>query len=78
MVININPNRINVKTGTSGRAGERKPQHDEQDGLYTAPKRPDVNYIPGPQSLATLINSAVAAVRRGVYWDRGTIINLVV
>jgi hypothetical protein len=78
MVININPNRINVSSGKAGRTGDRKPQQNDDESLYTAPRRSDVNYIPEPASLATLISSAIAAMRRGVYWDRGTIINLYV
>jgi len=75
MVININPNRINV--GTS-KAGDRRPQQETREGLYTAPRRSDVNYIPAPETLATLVRSAIEAVRRGVFWDRGTIVNLLV
>ena len=75
MVININPSRINV---TPGKAGDRKLQQEKDETLYTAPRRSDVNFIPGPESLATLISSAISAMRRGVYWDRGTIINLYV
>ena len=76
MVININPNRINVRTGTTGTSAERR--SPQQDSAYVVPKRSEVNYIPAPESLRTLISSAVEAMRRGVYWDRGTILNLVV
>ena len=40
------------------------------------PKRADVNIIPAPESLMTLIRSAVAALRQGITWDRGTILNI--
>lgn len=78
MVININPNRINVSSGQTGKAHDRRPQQDAQDSLYTAPRRSEVNFIPAPQSLSTLINSAVEAMRRGIFWDRGTILNVIV
>jgi hypothetical protein len=79
MVININPNRINVPSGGAGRAADRgRQQPQQQDDLYTTPKRSDVNYIPAPDSLSTLISSAISALRRGIFWDRGTIINLLV
>lgn len=79
MVIHINPNRINVSSGKTGRTGERKPQaQDHDESVYVTPQRSDINFIPAPESLATLISSAVAALRRGVFWDRGTIINLLV
>lgn len=78
MVININPNRINVSGGTSGKTTQRQTQDQEARSTYTVPKRSDVNFIPAPESLRTLISSAVSALRKGVYWDRGTILNLLV
>jgi len=79
MVININPNRINGSS-TSKTLGRQRQLTDgtRQESLYTVPKRSDVNYIPPPESLRTLISSAVAALRAGVRWDRGTILNLLV
>jgi hypothetical protein len=79
MVISINPNRINISSGGTGRASERKRQNlGSPDGFYTVPVRSDVNYIPAHDSLMTLINSAIEALKHGVYWDRGTILNLLV
>ena len=76
MVININPNRINVRTGTA--TTQRQEREADNAALYVAPKRSDVNHIPSNESLKTLISSAVAALRKGVRWDRGTILNLLV
>lgn len=76
MVININPNRINVSSGASGKASERRRQLPDQDNAYVVPKRAAVNYIPSPESLRTLISSAVEALRKGIRWDRGTILNI--
>lgn len=79
MVIHINPSRINTTSTGTSRTDTRKAQHSaSQDTPYVAPRRMEVNFIPAPESLATLISSAVAALRRGIYWDRGTILNLVV
>jgi hypothetical protein len=78
MVININPNRINIGSGTAGKLAERQKRGADNASAYTVPKRSDVNYIPSPESLRTLISSAIAALRQGVYWDRGTILNLLV
>jgi hypothetical protein len=78
MTININPNRINVATGGAGKASDRRRQQHEGDTDVVAPARAHVNIIPEPESLSTLIRSAVAALRKGVYWDRGTILNIVV
>jgi hypothetical protein len=78
MVIHINPNRINVPSGNAGRAEERRRQSTQTGESYTPPSRAHVNYIPGPDSLSTLISSAVEALRRGIRWDRGSILNLLV
>ena len=78
MVIYINPNRINVPSGNAGRAEERKRQSLQSGERYVAPSRAHINFIPGPDSLATLISSAIEALRQGIRWDRGTILNLLV
>jgi hypothetical protein len=79
MVIHINPNRVNIAPGGAGKAGDRRRSLPEsREDAYTVPKRSDVNHIPAPESLRTLVSSAVEALRRGVYWDRGTILNLLV
>lgn len=75
MAIDINPNRINIRTGTAGKPADRRRQ-SEADAPVIVPKRADVNTIPAPESLATLIRSAVASLRQGTFWDRGTILNL--
>ncbi len=78
-MIHINPNRINVPSGNTGKPGERnRRQANADDAHLIIPKRAHVNHIPAPDSLQTLINSAVAAFRKGVFWDRGTIVNLLV
>ncbi len=76
-MININPNRINISGGTAGKAGERRRQ-SEGESPVVVPARAHINNVPEPETLATLIRSAVAALRSGVYWDRGTIVNLMV
>jgi hypothetical protein len=75
MTIQINPNRVSVSSGGTDKTGRRRQQTAER-GDVIIPKRADVNYIPGPESLQTLVNSALEAFRRGVIWDRGTILNL--
>ena len=77
MAININPNRINVNTGGMRKPGERRPQTEGEAEVVT-PSRAHINIIPEPESLSTLIRSAVAAMRQGKFWDRGTILNLMV
>lgn len=77
MAIHINPGRINTPSSTPGRTGRRRGQASGH-GEVIVPNRADVNYIPGPESLQTLITSAIEALRRGKPWDRGTILNLLV
>lgn len=77
MAIQINPGRISTPSGGSGRTGRRRSQSSDY-GDVIVPNRADVNYIPGPESLQTLISSAIDALRRGKPWDRGTILNLLV
>src|SRR5690348_15046584 len=76
MVIHIDPNRVSIGKGVHGRSGERSRRSPE--GLYKPPVRADVNHIPAPEALRTLVASAVAALREGVRWDRGTILNVLV
>lgn len=77
MVININPNRINVSPGVPGKTADRRRQQTDNEKMVV-PKRAHVNYIPAPESLRTLISNALDALKRGVRWDRGTILNLLV
>ncbi len=80
MIININPNRINNPGARpTAKAAERKRQQSSIiEAPQVAPKRAHINFIPSPESLATLVGSAIAALRKGVRWDRGTILNLLV
>lgn len=75
---NINPNRISISSGNTARpdTGHRKPAF--ADERIIVPVKADVNNIPAPESLQTMIRSAVDSLRKGVFWDRGTILNLVV
>lgn len=75
MVIHIHPNRINTPaTGRPAVSRERK--RDEKFSVI--PKRVEENFIPEPESLASMIRSAIASLREGVRWDRGTILNILV
>jgi hypothetical protein len=78
MAININPNRINIQSGNTGKstAGRRESTSDNE--RIIVPSKADVNNIPAPESLQTMIRSALDSIRKGVFWDRGTILNLVI
>jgi hypothetical protein len=39
--------------------------------------RARLNIIPSPDEMAHLINRALDALSKGIYWDRGSIVNIV-
>lgn len=78
MAININPNRINIQSGNAGKSTTRRRESTLSDERIIIPAKADVNNIPAPESLQTMIRSAVDSLRKGVFWDRGTILNLMV
>lgn len=78
MTIQLDPRRVRVPTGPAGKNGERKRESTPDAEAFVVPTRAHQNFVPEPESLMTMINSAVAALRKGVRWDRGTILNLVV
>ena len=75
MAINLDPNRVRASSG--GATANRRPQASDNE-VPPTPARAHVNHIPTPESLFTLITGAVAALKRGIHWDRGTILNLLV
>ena len=77
MAITINPSRINVQSGNVG--GQPFAQRSAgAEQKLVVPAKAQVNNIPAPESLNTMIRSAVEAVRQGTFWERGTILNLVI
>jgi hypothetical protein len=77
MAININPNRINIASGSAGKSAAReRPETENLSAPVAVPRRANENFIPSPESLRTLIASGIEALRRGVRWDRGTILNV--
>ena len=76
MAININPNRVNISAGSAGKSlvGQKFTENFEQKTII--PTRATENNIPAPETLSTLIRSAISAMRSGIFWDRGTILNL--
>lgn len=49
---------------------------DEPKSSFYPRRRARENVIPSPDELAHLINNALKALTRGVYWDRGSILNI--
>lgn len=76
----VNEIRNFTTTISSGALGDAR-RHAQQKPSKVAtfkPHRADENYIPAPESLATMIRSALSALKSGTYWDRGSILNLLV
>ncbi len=75
----INPsfssNISGVKSGANRNANTRRTRNGEE---IEAPERAELNFIPSAESITTFIQNAIAALKSGVYWDRGTILNLLV
>ncbi len=51
---------------------DRTSSHDD----HRPPRSRGFQSIPAPEVLSSLIRRAVAAMKDGVYWDRGSILNI--
>lgn len=69
---NISGNVISLPT----RGGNRVPADTEKRTPPRRSPRAPVNIIPDSELLEKLILQALTALKRGFYWDRGAIINL--
>ena len=49
---------------------------EEKSKFYKRAKA-KLNFVPSPDDLQKMIDKALKALSKGVYWDRGSIINLV-
>jgi len=59
------------------KAGDNKQRKQEESAIFTPPPLlADENYLPTSESISTMVRSAVSSLKRGVIWERGSIINL--
>lgn len=58
------------------REKQRNRETDEPKSRYYPDRRARLNVIPQPDELSRLIDKALNALSRGVYWDRGSIVNI--
>jgi len=65
--------RTTTRKSLSNKPGTRSFERHE----LIPPPRPPRNFIPTQEDIDTLLERAIAALARGMYWDRGSIINLV-
>ena len=59
------------------RQPERKPLDKPDIAELRRARRAPLNRIPTADELAHMINNALTALAKGIYWDRGSIINIV-
>ncbi len=61
-------------------AAKNKPKTDKQEepkSSFYPHRRARLNLIPNAEELAHRIHDALNALSKGVYWDRGSIVNIV-
>ncbi len=53
-----------------------RPAAVESREAFLPPRRPGANFIPSAEQIGILVARAQAAFSRGIFWDRGSIINV--
>lgn len=61
----------------SRKSGEKPTARNWERHELLPPPKPPRNFIPSQEAIDALLERALAAFRRGMIWDRGSIINLV-
>ena len=56
-------------------AKSKMPSYNREE--LAPPPKPRNNVVPSPEVIESLITRALAALAKGIYWDRGSIINIV-
>jgi hypothetical protein len=70
--INTNPP---VVRSTASKSKPALIEHEAQEELLPPPTR-GYRFIPEQSVLDALIRKAVSALKKGIYWDRGSILNI--
>ena len=65
-----------VSSGTTKPKTKSEQTHEPKSHFYPR-GRARLNLIPSPDELARKINEALNALSKGVYWDRGSIVNII-
>jgi hypothetical protein len=63
--------------GVPRKAGDKPAGRSYERHELLPPPKPSRNFIPSQEAIDALLERALAALRRGMIWDRGSIINLV-
>lgn len=67
---------IPTSTPSPSKNKSRSEKSEEPKSKFYARGRARLNRIPSPDELSHLIDKALNALSRGVFWDRGSIINI--
>jgi hypothetical protein len=81
MPIDVNPNSVNLASTYIGKSAERpRPQEQQFDipARKAASDPANLNIIPSNDALRTQISNALSDARKGIFADRGSILNLLV
>lgn len=80
-MVNISNNtvhpRTSVTTTTPRRVAKEAEKKVEREELMP-PSRRGFQSIPADEVLASLVERALTALKHGIFWDRGSILNLLV
>lgn len=70
---------VNTRPVNTPKKPESKPETPEKDEKrkHYRRGRAALNVIPNPEQLRRLVDRALEALSKGVYWDRGSILNIV-
>lgn len=70
--------RPTIRKPVTGKSPDKQDERTFDREELLPPPRPLRNVIPTPEAMRELIDRAIAALARGMYWDRGSIINIVI
>jgi hypothetical protein len=71
---------VNINTNINDIPGRPRvsPRRPSDRARLTPKQRAFLNEIPSPDLLRSMVENAMDALSAGIYWDRGTIVNLIV
>ena len=69
---------INAGVTQGGRRPAGQAANQRTESVRKKPFKAEENFIPSNDSLSSLIKNALLAMKEGTYWDRGSMLNLVV
>lgn len=80
MADNINFPQGNIQSSIQQVAKHElaKRQNQQAEPKFVKPARAEENYVPENETIFTMVRSALAALKQGATFDRGSIVNLVV